>query len=314
MRRLDQASNLILDRRQLRECRVKGSETNRPPDAFRPLGQIGDGQRESRRDGERALLIEKITPVDGEEDLGGASECSERAAGNIVVVNLLDVCPSVLDAEQDFPLEAANERLAQFVRVGNDQRLQSSKCALRIAKRPAERDFAHPDRRAEAMGMSRLIIHAHAALAAVADDPLDGLDRPIEQVHLLPGYREPAAADDPRSPSANLREVRTGWLVHEALHDFKQARNVKPSALAEVKAYVGVRDRMRCAGRPRAAKCDGEDTGDRSKSGRDPFKERVGHIHPTRIADRCFVARGGESRLFPPAFPFHALARSGRLR
>ena len=67
------------------------------------------------------------------------------------------------------------------------------------------------------MRMARLIVHADAALATVANDRLDRLDRPVEQVHFLAADREPAAADDPRSPAANLGDLRGGWLVHEAL-------------------------------------------------------------------------------------------------
>src|ERR1700733_4100065 len=100
------------------------------------------------------------------------------------------------------------------------------------------------------MRMSRLIIHAHAALAAAANDRLDRFDRPIEKVHLLAANREPAAAYDPRPPAANLGDLRSGWLVHEALYDFKQARDVQPYALPEIKADVIVRGRMSSAGRP----------------------------------------------------------------
>src|ERR1700722_2911585 len=234
MRRRDQASNLVLDRRQLRECRVKGSKTNRPPDALRPLGQIGDSQRESRRDSERALLIDQITPVDGEEDLDGASERAERAAANIGLIALRQSCPRILDAEQDFPLEAANERLAQGFRVGRRHRLQSCDGALRVAQRSAKRNLAHPDRRAEAMRMSRLIIHAHAALAAAANDRLDRFDRPVEQVHFLAADREPAIAYDPRPPAPDLGDLRSGGFVHKALYDTTQALNVEPGPLAEV--------------------------------------------------------------------------------
>jgi hypothetical protein len=84
------------------------------------------------------------------------------------------------------------------------------------------------------MRMSRLIIHAHAALAALADDRLNRFDRPVEKVHLLAANREPAAAHDPRSPAANLGDLRSGWLVHEALYDTTQALNIEPGPLAEV--------------------------------------------------------------------------------
>ena len=100
------------------------------------------------------------------------------------------------------------------------------------------------------MRMSRLKVHADAALAAVANDLLDQLDRPIEQVHLYAVDREPAAANDPGSPTANLRDLHSGWLVNEAPHDIAQAVNVEFRALAEVKADVSVRGRMRRARRP----------------------------------------------------------------
>ena len=42
-----------------------------------------------------------------------------------------------------------------------------------------------------------------AALATLANDPFDRLDRPIEEVHLLARDRKPAAAHDPRPPAAD---------------------------------------------------------------------------------------------------------------
>ena len=159
------------------------------------------GSRAAR--GERALLIDEITPVEGEEHLRGAGERAERASGNVSLIASRNGRLRVLDAEQNLPLEAANERLAQGFRIGNGHRLQLSECALRIAEWPAKRDFAHPDRGAEAMRMARLIIHADAALAAVANDPLDQLDRPIEQVHLLAGDRR--ASRRPRSTAPSRR-------------------------------------------------------------------------------------------------------------
>ena len=71
---------------------------------------------------------------------------------------------------------------------------------------------------------------------------------------------------------------------------------------------------MRRARRPRAAKRDGDNAGNRSESGRDAFQERVGRFHSPRITDPRSRGRGRESRLFPPAFPFRALARPPRLR
>jgi hypothetical protein len=62
--------------------------------------------------------------------------------------------------------------------------------------------------------------------------------------------------------------LRSGWLVHEALYDFKQARDVQPYALPEIKADVIVRGRMSRAGRPRAANHDGDDSRDSTDRGR----------------------------------------------
>jgi hypothetical protein len=94
------------------------------------------------------------------------------------------------------------------------------------------------------MRMSGLIVHADTAIAAVANHPLDRFNRPIEQVNLLTGYREPAAASNPRPPAADLRQSRRCWLVDEALCDITQALNVEPDALAEIEADVGVRGCM----------------------------------------------------------------------
>ena len=118
------------------------------------------------------------------------------------------------------------------------------------------------------MRMARLIVHADAALTAVANDLLDRLDRSIEKVHLHAADREPAAANDPGSPTANLCDLRSGWLVDEAPYDITQAVNVEAGALAEVKADVSVRGRMRRAGRPLAAKHDGDDSRDSTDRGR----------------------------------------------
>ena len=84
------------------------------------------------------------------------------------------------------------------------------------------------------MRMARLIIHAHAALAAAANDGLDQFDRPVEQVHFLAADREPAAAYDPRPPAPDLGDLCSGGLVHEALYDTAQALNVEPGPLAKV--------------------------------------------------------------------------------
>jgi hypothetical protein len=60
--------------------------------------------------------------------------------------------------------------------------------------------------------------------------------------------------------------LRGGGLVHEAPYDIPQAFNVEPGALAEIKADVIVRGRMRCAYSPRAAQRYGDDAGDNSDS------------------------------------------------
>ena len=117
------------------------------------------------------------------------------------------------------------------------------------------------------MRMARLIVHADAALATLANHPFDRLDLPVEQVHFLAANREPAAAYDPRPPAADLRDLRGGGLVHEAPYDISQALNVEPGGLVKVKADVIVRGRMRCANRSRAAQRDGDDTGNRGESG-----------------------------------------------
>ena len=126
------------------------------------------------------------------------------------------------------------------------------------------------------MWMSGLIIHAHPALATGANNRLDGLDRPIEEVDLLPGDLEPAATDDPRSPAADLGHVRGGRLVHQAPHDFKQTRDVEPDSLIEVEPDVIVRSRMRRARRPRAAKGDGGDAGNSGQNWQNAFEEGSG--------------------------------------
>src|SRR3984957_4207910 len=190
-RGLDQARKLMLDRPEFSERDIECAKSDRLPDALHPLGEIGDGQRQLRRAGERALLIDEITPVYREEHVRGAGERTERASGDVSLIASGNGRLRALDAEQNLPLEAANERLAQLLRVGHRHRLQSSEYALRIAERPAKRDFADPDRRAEAMRMARLIVHADAALATLANHPFDRLDLPVEQVHFLAANREP---------------------------------------------------------------------------------------------------------------------------
>jgi hypothetical protein len=78
----------MLDRLEFSERDIECAKSDRLPDALRPLGQIGDGQRQPRRCGKRALLIDEITPVDGEEHLRGAGERAEPASGNVGLVAL----------------------------------------------------------------------------------------------------------------------------------------------------------------------------------------------------------------------------------
>src|ERR1700728_317954 len=108
-RGLDQARKLMLDRPEFSERDVECAKSDRLPDALHPLGQIGDGQRQSRSCGERALFVDEVTPVAGEEDLGGAGERAERASRNVCLIALRQGGPRILDAEQDFPLEAADQ-------------------------------------------------------------------------------------------------------------------------------------------------------------------------------------------------------------
>jgi hypothetical protein len=105
------------------------------------------------------------------------------------------------------------------------------------------------------------------ALATVANDLFDRLGRPIEEVNLIAGYRQPAAAHNPRSPAADLGHFRGRWIVDQALHDLEQALNVEPGALAEVEADVIVRGCVRRARRPRAAQSDSDDPRNSSESG-----------------------------------------------
>jgi hypothetical protein len=117
------------------------------------------------------------------------------------------------------------------------------------------------------MWMPGLIVYADVALTAVANDLLDRLDRPIEKVHLLALDRKPATANNSRPPAADLSHPSYVRVIDQALYDLKQAFDVQPDALAEVKADVIVGGRMRRAGRPRAAKRDGDDAGERGESG-----------------------------------------------
>jgi hypothetical protein len=68
-RGLDQACKLMLDRPEFSERDIECAKSDRLPDALHLLGQVGDGQREPRRCSERALLIDEIKPVEGEQNV-----------------------------------------------------------------------------------------------------------------------------------------------------------------------------------------------------------------------------------------------------
>ncbi len=101
---------------------------------------------------DRALLIDEIAAVQSEEHLRDAGERPERTSGDGCLFAAGNGGLGILDAERRLPLEAANERLLQPFWVRKGKRLEIGDNALRIAKRAAQRDFAHPDRRAEAIG------------------------------------------------------------------------------------------------------------------------------------------------------------------
>ena|SRR5271166_1390623 len=130
------------------------------------------------------------------------------------------------------------------------------------------------------MGMPRLIIHADAPVPAVRNDFLGPLDRPMEEFHLLAGDREPAAADDPRSPAADLRDRRGARVVDLTLYGLEQSPDVEPGALTEVEADIGVGSRMSRAARPRPAEHNGGDPGNGREHRRNAFRKRVGRFHP----------------------------------
>jgi hypothetical protein len=130
------------------------------------------------------------------------------------------------------------------------------------------------------MRVSRLVIHADAPGPAVRNDFLDPLDRPIEEVHPLAGGREPAAADDQRSPAADLRDRRGARIVDQTLYGLEQSPDVEPGALTEVEADIGVGSRMSRAARSRPAEHNGSDAGNSPQNRRNAFQKRVGRFHP----------------------------------
>ena len=129
------------------------------------------------------------------------------------------------------------------------------------------------------MRMARLIVHGHPALAAVANHPFDRLDRPIEEIHLPACDGKPAAADDPRSPAADLGDPCGAWIVDQTLRGLEEAPDIQPRALVEVEADVIIRGRVRRAARARAAERDSDHAGDLGENGNDSFKKGVGGFH-----------------------------------
>jgi hypothetical protein len=115
------------------------------------------------------------------------------------------------------------------------------------------------------MRVSRLIVDA--PVPAVRNDFLDPLDRPIEEVHVLAGDREPSAADDPLSPDADLGHRRGFRLVDQILCGLEQTPDVEPGALPEVEADIGVGSRMNRAARPRSAEHNCDELGTEARAG-----------------------------------------------
>src|SRR6202012_4718861 len=106
-----------------------------------------------------------------------------------------------LDAEDNFPLEAADQRLAELVRIKRGFLFQPRERVDGIMQRTAQRDFAHPDRRAEAMGMTGLVVHGDLTGTAGLDRARNGIQVAVEQVDLAAVDAGPSAPDDPGNPA-----------------------------------------------------------------------------------------------------------------
>ena len=149
------------------------------------------------------------------------------------------------------------------------------------------------------MRMSRLILHGDMAVAAVPNDPFDQLDRPIEEVHLLAGDPQPAAADDPRAPPADLGQRRVARIIDQTLHRREQAANIESGALAEVEAKIVVGGRTSGAPRARPAEHNRDRIGDGGENGCDAFQKRVGRFH---LFTNAKLGSFGYERLANPVF------------
>ena len=166
----------------------------------------------------------------------------------------------VVDAEADFPREATHERLPQRLGVRLGHRLEAGEAPVRIVQALAERDLAHPDRRAESVRMAGLIIHADPSLPAVANHFLHGFKGAVEQVDLLPTHRQPRASDDPWTPLVDLGHD-CAWTVDEAGQRLAHLGGARLGAAPEISSDVEVGGRGRGSARPRTAKRNGRNAG-----------------------------------------------------
>ena len=140
-------------------------------------------------------------------DLSGADERPIGAAGDMRLLGAADGGLAVFDAEQRLPKKPVDKGRAQRLRIGCRHRLHFGDYVLRVVVRAAQRDFAHPDRRAEAVRVSRLIVHRDPANLAVTNDSRNVFNVPVEQIDFSTAYGKPAAADDPGPPAADRGHI-----------------------------------------------------------------------------------------------------------
>ena len=156
----------------------------------------------------------------------------------------------ILDAEQDFPLEASDQGSAQRLRIGKSDCLELCDQALRIVQLPTIRDLAHPDRRAESMWMTGLVVHEDRTISAIHHDSLDVVGVTVEQIDLLSLDYQPRAADDPRSPFAIPRYGRSAGIVGDVFHDRQEPIRIERARVRTIQPDVVIGGGMRAA--PRA--------------------------------------------------------------
>src|SRR5260364_22550 len=92
----------------------------------------------------------------------------------------------------------------------------------------AQCDLAHPDRRDEAVRMTRLVIDLDPPVDAVGDYPADGVDLAIEQVDLVARDPQPAAAHDPAAPAADLSHLGSLRVIDQRRDGLAQRVGVEP--------------------------------------------------------------------------------------